>query len=80
MAEFQAHQQLILRLPDALAEAVRGEMALDGEMEAIEVKPQGTHEDKGIEEDTCILPECMRIYNCHVIKLIYVMHGDPSPR
>jgi hypothetical protein len=47
MAEFQAHQQLILRLPDALADAVRGEMALDGEMEAIEVKPQGTHEDKG---------------------------------
>ncbi len=41
VSEFQTHHQLVLRLPDSLADGVRGEMALDGDMEAIEVKPQG---------------------------------------
>ena len=41
MSDFQAHQQLVLRLHDDLAARVRGDMTGEGEYPSIELKRQG---------------------------------------
>lgn len=38
MSDFQAHQQLVLRVHEALAEKIREEMTLEGDIPPIELK------------------------------------------
>ena len=41
MSDSQTHQQLVLRLPESLTADINQEMAENGEMNPVEVKPQG---------------------------------------